>query len=100
MPRWNVTCDRRWQEAGGLYINGPATLTNTNVCANQAQNVSSPFEPSRTFIQRPSIAPPLSPRWNVTCAHGWQGGGLYIKGTATLTDTNVYANHADWVCSH
>ena len=34
------------------------------------------------------------------CAHGWQhGGGLYIEGTATLTNTNVYANHAYYVCS-
>ena len=37
-------------------------------------------------------------RWNVTCIHGWQyGGGLLIVGTATLTDTNVYANRADKV---
>ena len=37
-----------------------------------------------------------SPRWNFTCAHGWQflGGGLYIEGTATLTNTNVYDNQA------
>ena len=40
-----------------------------------------------------------SPRWNVTRAHGWQGGGLYIAGTAMLTNTNVYANQADEVCS-
>ena len=42
------------------------------------------------------------PRWIVTCAHGWQngwGGGLFIAGTATLTDTNVYANEAGYVCS-
>ena len=39
---------------------------------------------------------------NVTCAHGWQdGGGLCIwdGGTATLTDTNVYKNQANTVCS-
>jgi len=28
---------------------------------------------------------------------GLQGGGLYISGTATLTNTNVYSNEA--VCS-
>ena len=42
------------------------------------------------------------PRWNVTCAHGWQnGGGLFIDntGTATLTDTNVYVNRAYYVRS-
>ena len=26
-----------------------------------------------------------------------QGGGLYISGTATLTNTNVYSNQADEV---
>ena len=32
------------------------------------------------------------------CARGWQkGGGLYIAGTATLTNTNVYSNRADRV---
>ena len=51
-----------------------------------------------------------SPRWNITRARGWQdGGGLYIwqyggglsidYGTATLTNTNVYANQAGMVCS-
>jgi len=29
-----------------------------------------------------------------------QGGGLYIMGTATLTNTNVYSNEAETVCSH
>ena len=28
-----------------------------------------------------------------------QGGGLYISGTATLTNTNVYSNTASNVCS-
>ena len=38
-------------------------------------------------------------RWNVTCAHDWQsGGGLYISGAATLTNTNVYSNAAP-VCA-
>ena len=51
-----------------------------------------------------------APRWNVTCAHGWQdGGGLYISGvstillaytSATLTNAKVYANLAGIdVCS-
>ena len=30
---------------------------------------------------------------------GLQGGGLYIEGTATLTNSNVYANQAGEVCS-
>ena len=29
---------------------------------------------------------------------GWQGGGLHIYGTATLTNTNVYSNEATYVC--
>ena len=51
------------------------------------------FEPSQTF-------PPL-PRWNVNARSlfGLQGGGLYIEGTATLTNTNVYSNQADTVRS-
>ena len=28
-----------------------------------------------------------------------QGGGIYIAGTATLTNTNVYSNVASNVCS-
>ena len=83
---------RGWQGGGGLYIAGTATLTNTNVYENQAGEVCSPFELSLSFYP--------APRWNVVCARGWQiGGGLNIQGTATLTDTNVYANRADEVCS-
>ena len=42
----------------------------------------------------------FSSSWNVTCAHGWQGGGgLLIQGTATLTNINVYDNQAGNVCS-
>eukprot|EP00964_Phaeocystis_antarctica_P018920 scaffold10426_cov64-Phaeocystis_antarctica.AAC.2 len=48
------------------------------------------FAPNRTHACNTP-----SPRWNVACAHRWQyGGGLFISGTATLTDTNVYANQA------
>ena len=77
---------------GGLVIFGTATLTDTNVYENRAAVVCSPVEPS--------LSSHPAPRWNVTCAHGWQdGGGLYVTGTATLTDTNVYKNQADRVCS-
>ena len=86
-PRWNVTCAYVWQYGGGLHIAGTATLTNTNVYSNQIRLVCLPFERSLNFHP--------APRWNVTCAHGWQsGGGLSISGTATLTDTNVYDNQA------
>ena len=91
-PRWNVTCAHGWQDGGGLFIAGTATLTNTNVYQNEAIYVCSLLEPSVTFHP--------SPRWNVTCARGWQaGGGLLIDGTATLTNTNVYDNQASLVCS-
>ena len=81
-----------WQALGGgggvyVHMGGQATLTNTNVYTNDAYTVRSLFEPSRTFLP--------APHWNVTCAHGQQnGGGLFISGTATLTDTNVYDNRA------
>ena len=90
-PRWNVTFAHDWQAGGGLYITGTATLTNTNVYDNGAVYVRSLLEPSVTFHP--------SPRWNVTFAHGWQdyGGGLYIAGTATLTNSNVYSNEANYV---
>ena len=29
----------------------------------------------------------------------WQGGGLYVVGTATLTNTNVYSNQGYYVRS-
>ena len=87
-------CAHHWQHGGGLYIDysGTATLTNTNVYENQAVYVCSLVEPS--------FSSHLAPRLNVTCAHGWQlGGVLSIYGTATLTDTNVYENRAVNVCS-
>jgi len=31
------------------------------------------------------------------CSRGWQGGGLFISGTATLTNTNVDSNTASYV---
>ena len=44
------------------------------------------------FIQRPWLERYL-------CSWFAQGGGLDIDGTATLTNTNVYNNQADIVCS-
>ena len=92
-PRWNVTCARGWQGGGGLYIGGTATLTNSNVYANRAGYVCSPFELT-------SSAP--MERYDGTLRarrFGLQGGGIVIYGTATLTNTNVYANEATNVCS-
>ena len=70
---------------------GTATLTNTNVYENQAGGHGNDVCSQLKFNP--------APRWNVTCAHGWQaGGGLYISGTATLINTNVYKNQAGGVC--
>jgi hypothetical protein len=64
-----------------------ANFEGCNIHDNTAKWVFLHFEPSVTFH-------PL-PQWKVTRALGWQhGGGLFIKGTATLTDTNVYQNEA------
>ena len=42
----------------------------------------------------------MAPLERYARAHGWQhGGGLYIEGKATLINTNVYANHAFYVCA-
>ena len=80
-------------QGGGLIIYSTATLTNANVYANKASKVCSPSVRSWHFH-------PVS-RWNVACARRWQwGGGLSIHlGTATLTDTKVYANQAGYVSS-
>ena len=42
---------------------------------------------------------PLEPGTLRARSFGWQGRGLYIFGTATLTNTNVYSNQASTVCS-
>ena len=79
-----------WQ-GGGVFVGsgGEATLIDSNVYSNIASGVRCSH-----------LCDFPSPRWNVTCAHGWQfGGGLAIYGTATLTNTNVYANQAGDVCS-
>ena len=81
-----------WQFGGGLLIYGTATLTNSNVYANQASIVSWLFELSMSFHP--------APRWNVTRARfAWQGAGLAVYGMATLTNTNVYSNQATYVRS-
>ena len=55
--------------------------------------VCSPLEPSLSFHLGHVVS-----HWNATCAHGWQyGGGLYISGTATLTDTSLYENESVYV---
>ena len=43
-------------------------------------------------MHRPSSAP--LERFVCLLFVQWYGGGLYIKGTATLTNTNVFSNEA------
>jgi len=64
-----------------------ANFEGCNIHDNTASNVCLHLELPLNFHP--------SPQWKVTRALDWQhGGGLFIKGTATLTDTNVYQNEA------
>ena len=78
-------------QGGGFYIRGTATLINSNVYENAAisKSVCSLFEPDISSIAQ--MDGTLGP-------FGLQGGGLFISGTATLTNTNVYSNRAPLVC--
>ena len=41
----------------------------------------------------------IAPMERYACVHGWQhGGGLYIAGNATLTNTNVYEKCHEQEC--
>ena len=80
-------------QGGGLFLLGKAKLTNTNIYANTASQVRARLlNLPRPFLHRPDgmLRAPL---------FALQGGGLYIRGTATLTNTNVYSNTASSVCS-
>ena len=92
-PRGNFTRAHGWQDGGGLYIRatGTATLTNTDMYANQAGSYggglsiygTATFTNTNVYENRANR----------------DGGGLSIEGTATLTNTNVYENQAGQVCS-
>ena len=71
---------------------GTATLTDTNVYANQGGGI---------LIDGSADLTDCSIHDNAASARGGGGGGLFILGTATLTNTNVYANQATnyYVCS-
>ena len=81
-----------------IYVSdtGRVELVGLNITGGNAGDQAEVCSPVEPFL---SSHP--APRWNVTRAHGWQwGGGLAIRGTATLTDTNVYDNQAgQQVCS-
>ena len=85
-------------QGAGIHVcaGGEASLTNSNVYENEAGTewVSAlHFESSQAVSSTALLE-------NVTCTHGWQGGGggLCIDGTATLINTNVYANKGE-VCT-
>ena len=79
-----------------MIFTGKATLINSNVYLNRAGTVVS------SLCGISLIA--LQERY--VLASPWQGGGLHLSGvsvgpggTATLINTNVYENHASYVCS-
>ena len=81
---------------GGLYVysGGTANLDGCNVYNNEAQ-VSARLTPlPRPFFQRSA-----GTLCELAFCMQYYGGGLYIEGTATLTNTNVYENVATSVCS-
>ena len=94
-PDGTLRAPRFGLQGGGVYVNGNGVgnFEDCNIHDNAADSVS--------FLLNPDIV--STPRWNVTCAPGWQdggAGGLYIAGTATLTNTSVYSNQASSVCLH
>ena len=83
---------------GGLYIEGTATLTNTNVYSNQADSYGN-GSGGGVYVLSNGVANFESCNIHDNTAfstHYGYGGGLYIEGTATLTNTNVYSNTATW----
>ena len=81
---------------GGLYIEGTATLTNTNVYSNQADSYGN-GSGGGVYVLSNGVANFESCNIHDNTAfstHYGYGGGLYIEGTATLTNTNVYSNKA------
>ena len=75
------------QSGAGLYVSGTATLINSNIYSNEASVSVGNF---RTKLDSSA---PLE-RFVCLLFVQWYGGGLYIIGTATLTNTNVFSNEA------
>ena len=79
---------------GGFFISdgGLANLNGCNVFSNEAY-VRPPYAPSLSLLQRPAGT------FRVLAFSMQSGAGLYVPGTASLTNTNVYENVATSVCS-
>ena len=83
------------QSGAGLYIDGVANLNGCQVYENVAQNVRDRPRPlPRTFLQRPAGT------FRVLAFSMQSGAGLIVRGTASLTNTNVYENVATIVRLH
>jgi len=85
-------------QGAGNFVEGEATLTNSNVFENEALLDKYGYNQlvSALHLNLPTGSSSAALLENGTCTRGWQGGGagLYITGTATLTNTKVYANNA------
>ena len=99
-PLERYACAHGWQYGGGLYLSiylsipGTATLINTNVHANRAAYVCSPFELSLNF--HPSSL------WSLTSlSRCLQGGGVFGSsyGVANFEGCNIHDNTASNVCA-
>ena len=66
------------------------TLIDSNVYSNQAEVGARVLNHRRPVLQRPAG----TFRVLAFCMQG-DGGGLFVYGMATLTNTNVYENVAD-----
>ena len=83
-------------QGGGIHIDGSADLTDCNIHDNRAVGT---WPDGVSFLHQPSAYTALQLEHHA-CTCFWQyGAGLYIMGTATLTDTKVYENQAGEVCS-
>ena len=81
-----------WNEHVVMFLAGWRHLCRRRSVTDQHQRlleygISSALALFETFLHRPdgTLCAPL---------FGLQGGGLYIRGTATLINTNVYSNQA------
>ena len=92
LPQWNVTQVLAFcMQGGGMRIGGNATLNSCQIYDNEAETLVLAFRTCWTLLS--------APQWNVTqvLAFCMQGGGLAIRGSATLEYCDIFGNIAtDW----